>query len=299
MTGPALDAITGWLLFAAILGVTGAVTLRWVIIPCVVANAALPGPRLRRAAARFGTWCGLFLAPAMALFFLRQLLEFRDPFVPWREDALLLLTGTSWGHTFMVGAALSLLVPVAFGLARAGREAAWPVATAGVLALAAFPALTGHASAGEGLLRASTLGADILHVLAAGAWMGGLAAVLFVDRDVARGGSDPLEALVRAFSPVAIGSVTVLVGTGLFASWVHLPAISALWSEPYGQRLAWKLALVGVVLFLGWLNWRRQTPRLPEPGGSAALRRSAWLELAVAQIVLLITALLVRTPPSG
>ncbi|MEX2471344.1 MAG: CopD family protein [Gemmatimonadota bacterium] len=299
VTGPALDAITGWLLYAAILGVTGAVTLRWVIIPRAVASAALPGPRLRRAAARFGTWCGILLAPALALFFFRQLLEFRDPFVPWQEDALLLLTGTAWGRTFLFGAALSFLVPLAFGLARTGREAAWPVATAGVLALAAFPALTGHASAGEGLLRASTLAADIVHVLAAGAWMGGLAAVLFVDRDAVRGGADPLEALVRAFSPVAIVSVTVLVATGLFASWVHLPAISALWSEPYGQRLAWKLALVAMVLFLGWLNWRRQTPRLAEPGGSAALRRSAMLELAVAQIVLIITAILVRTPPPG
>lgn len=273
--------------------------LRWVIIPTVVASAALPGPRLRRAAARFGTWCALLLPPAMALVFLRQLLEFRDPFVPWQDDALLLLTGTTWGRTFMVGAALSLLLPIVLWLARTGREAAWPVATAGVLALGAFPALTGHAAAGEGLIRFSTLAADTLHVWAAGAWMGGLAAVLFVDRAVARSGADPLEALVRAFSPVAIVSVTVLVGTGLFASWVHLPGISALWTEPYGRRLALKLGLVALVLALGWLNWRRRTPKLGEPGGSAALRRSAWLELAVAQLVLLITALLVRTPPPG
>lgn len=273
--------------------------LRWVVIPSVVASAALPGRRLRRAAARFGTWCALLLLPAMGLVFLRQLLEFRDPFVPWRDDALLLLTGTTWGRTFIGGAALSLLAPVALALARAGREAAWPVATAGVLALGAFPALTGHAAAGEGLMRFSTLAADTLHVWAAGAWMGGLAAVLFVDRDVARAGTDPLQALVQAFSPVAVVSVALLVGTGLFASWVHLPAISTLWSEPYGRRLALKLGLVTLVLSLGWLNWRRRTPELAEPGGAAALRRSAWLELAVAQLVLLITALLVRTPPPG
>jgi copper resistance protein D len=294
-----LDTITGYTLFAAILGVTGAITLRWAIIPRVVAGAALPGPRLRRSAARFGTGCALLLPVAMALVFLRQLLEFRDPFVPWQEDARLLLTGTTWGRAFMAGVALSLLAPIALWLARTGREAAWSVGTVAVLALGAFPALTGHAAAGDGLMRASTLAADTLHVWAAGAWLGGLAAVLFVDRDAARRGADPLEALVRAFSPVAIVSVTVLVGTGLFASWVHLPAISALWSDPYGRRLALKLGLVVLVLSLGWLNWRRRTPRLAEPGGAGALRRSAWVELAVAQFVLLVTALLVRTAPPG
>jgi copper resistance protein D len=256
-------------------------------------------------AARFGLYAALVLPLAFAMVFLRQLLEFRDPFVPWSEDAHLLLTGTDWGRTYLIGAALAVAAPLTFALVRGFKPLTWVPASLTVLALGAFPALTGHANAGEGWLRASTLGADVLHVWSAGTWMGGLAGVLFLDLKLregneggAAGRARLLPALVPAFSPFAVASVAVLVVTGVFASWIHLPEVSALFTERYGRTLILKLLAVGGVLALGWLNWRRHTPRLDSEAGSDKLFRAAALELAVAQLVLLATAVLVRTSPS-
>lgn len=252
-------------------------------------------------AARFGLYAALVLPLAFALVFLRQLLEFRDPFVPWSEDAHLLLTGTAWGRTYLIGAALAVAAPLTFALVRGFKTVTWVPASLTVLALGAFPALTGHANAGEGWLRASTLGADVLHVWAAGAWLGGLAGILFLDlklREGDAGGARLLPSLVPAFSPIAVASVAALVVTGTFAAWVHLPEVSALVTERYGRTLILKLLAVGGVLALGWLNWRRHTPRLDSEAGPDTLFRAAVLELTVAQLVLLATAVLVRTSPS-
>ncbi len=56
-----------------------------------------------------------------------------------------------------------------------------------------------------------------------------------------------------------------------------------------------KLVVVAVVLALGTRNFRILTPRLGTGEGAHAMQRSALLELAAAQIVLPVTALLVRT----
>jgi putative copper export protein len=331
VTAP-LGAITGWLLFATLVIALGSLAGRWVLAPqCGRAPAEGPTPSdvdppgsttavadprgsttavadlrgsrtvvadLVDSAARVGLLAALLLPIAMGLVFLRQLAEFRDPFVPWTEDAALLL-GTSWGRTWIIAASTSLVAPIVFRLCRGGRRGAWPVATLVVVALSAFPALTGHAAGAEGL-RPVTLVADTLHVLAAGTWLGGLAFVLFAERRHRLAFPEDtslLPVLVPAFSRLAIVSVAVLMVTGVVASWVHLGSLAALTATDYGRLLSIKLILVGMVLVLGATNWRVLTPRLGAPGGPAALRRAAVAELALGQLVLLVTAVLVRTSP--
>lgn len=58
-----------------------------------------------------------------------------------------------------------------------------------------------------------------------------------------------------------------------------------------------KLALVAFVGGMGLLNWRRLSPRLAEAPARDALRTAASVELLVAHVALLATAVLVRTPP--
>jgi len=111
--------------------------------------------------------------------------------------------------------------------------------------------------------------------------------------------SSLLPILVPAFSRLAKVCVGLLVATGLFASWNHVPGVAALWSSAFGRILTTKLLLVGIVLALGAMNWRRLTQRLGEPGGSDDLRRSAVVELLVACAVMTLTAALVRTAPPG
>lgn len=297
---PALDIATGWLLFLSLTTVTGVVIGRWLVLPRSAEDApARAGGALPRAAARLGGGASLLLLAALGLVFLRQLLEFRDPFAPWGEDARLLLAGTAWGTTWVAAIAAALLSAVAFRMAAGDRRAAWALAAICVLPLGAFPALTGHANTGD--LRGLTLVADVLHVWAAGAWIGGLALVLFLDR-ASRGaplGGGPtlLEVLVPRFSKVALVSVGTLVVTGVFASWVHVEGWGALVDTGYGRLLLLKLALVGGVLLLGAINFRVVTPRLAHGAGPSTLRRVAALELLWANLVLAATALLVRTSP--
>jgi putative copper export protein len=223
--------------------------------------------------------------------------------VPWTEDAHLLLTGTPWGRAWLWASGATALVVLLGWFARRGSQAASLCAAMGLVALATYPAFSGHAS-GTGDLKALSIAADTLHVLAAGAWIGGLASVLALDRAWARspefaqgGQASLLPVLVPKFSPVALTAFTVLAVTGVFASWLHLDGVGALLTTPYGRLLAAKVALVGVVVVFGAINWRRMTPRLGEADGPSLLRRSAAVELTVANAVLLVTAILVRTSP--
>ena len=296
----ALNAITGWLLFTSIALSAGAAIARAVILPRVRTDEGPSSGWLVQRAARVGSAAALFLPVALALYFVRQLLEFRDPFAPWSEDARLLLTGTAWGRTWLWGLGASLLASGAFLFARSGRRAGWWVATPAALALGTFPAFTGHA-AGEERLRFVALAADTLHVWAASGWIGGLAVVLYLEwrwrREAPDAETSLLPRLVPAFSPVAVACVGTLVLTGSYAAWLHVDSLGALVSTVYGRTLTLKLLLVAAVLGLGALNFRVLTPKLGEQSGNDALRKAASVELLLAQVVLFATAILVRTSP--
>ena len=70
-------------------------------------------------------------------------------------------------------------------------------------------------------------------------------------------------------------------------------------STRYGRLLLTKIGLVVIVMILGAVNWRVLTPRLWGVGGARPLRRNAIRELAIAHVVILVAALLARTPPPG
>jgi putative copper export protein len=301
-----MAALTGWIFFLALVGATGSVAARWLVLPRVPVPEGSDEPMIRGWVARFGRGAGSLLVLAMALVLVRQVREFRDPFVPWAEDAGLLLS-TSWGTWWELAAAASLAVAVAFSFAAAGRGAGSWLATPLVLGVAAFPGLTGHASGGDSPTWI-TLPADILHVLAAGAWMGTLAVMLYLEyrwrrwSDTDDGAGRPaslLPALIPAFSPVAVAGVATLIVTGVVASWVHLESPGALLSTGYGRVLVAKLGVVVLVLILGALNWKRITLLLVHEEGPHRMRRTAGLELALGAVVLLLTAILVRTSPLG
>ena len=270
-----MSAVTGWVLFGGLTICVGAVVSRWVMLPRAFASSNPSILERRNETARLGMAGALMAVVGVGFYFARQLQEFRDPFVPWTEDASLLLTGTAWGTAWLRAAIASVVAVVAFKVAAGGRSWGWWLSTPVVLGLCAFPGLTGHAAAVEGL-RSIALLADATHVLAAGAWLGGLAVVLHLER-ISYGDGDArvslLPALVPAFSPIAMVSVGTLIVTGTFASWSHLPGFGALVSTGYGRTLLLKLGVVAVVLGLGARNFRTLTPRLGATEGNDAMRR--------------------------
>ncbi|HET7321019.1 MAG TPA: CopD family protein, partial [Longimicrobiaceae bacterium] len=83
---------------------------------------------------------------------------------------------------------------------------------------------------------------------------------------------------------------------GIFAAWLHLTAVSDLWTTPYGRTLLLKLVLLLGVFGTGAYNWLRVKPSLGGEEAAAHLRRSAAAELGIGVIVLAVTAMLVATP---
>ena len=142
-----------------------------------------------------------------------------------------------------------------------------------------------------------------VHELAGGLWIGTL--FLLIALGVVPLLSAPLAAdrrgalaarMVNQFSPLALGSAAVLTTFGVITAWRHLKRLDALWTTPYGYALIAKLCVVAGVVALGAWNWRRQKPRLGTEGGAIALKGSATAELALAGVVLVLTAVLVSLP---
>lgn len=291
-----------WLGFAGLLGVLGAAAYGLVVLPLARRRAPeVDVAHGRRAAAAPGMVAAglLVLATIGRLWAQKEALA--GPGDPWGALLGTLLTSTVWGTGWMLQMGAAVLALVAFVAARRSRGAVpWAVAGGATLVLAFTRGLSGHAVAVEHLTTLAVL-ADGVHVLAAGGWMGGLLMVLLVAVPTVRGGEAPralLAPIVHAFSLTALVFAALLVVTGVFASWLHLGEPGALWGSAYGRTLLLKLALLVPLLGTGAWNWLRVRPALARGEPAARhLRRSGGAELALAVGILLVTAVLVATPP--
>jgi putative copper resistance protein D len=211
--------------------------------------------------------------------------------------ARIILFDTPWGGGWMWQAgtsALTCLVVLAWRM----RWAVWPVAAVCASATAFATALTGHA-VGMEELGWLTVAAHGLHVIAAGWWIGALAIILLVTsrtdfhQDVQARLS--LSDVIDRFSPVAIGAVTILVGSGGVAVWKHViePAGLDGFASPYGLALATKLCAFGGAGLCGLYNWRVLSPALAGSADAARqFRAMAWLEVSLGVVAIVLTALL-------
>lgn len=226
-----------------------------------------------------------------------------------REALGMVLSGTQFGFAILARLTLGFGVLVlAFCLPPASRL--WLIAVgAGALILASF-AWTGHGASEEGLSGAIHATSDIVHLIAAGVWLGALVALAAL---LAASPKTPLPALHQALENFSgIGSVVVaaLLGSGLVNSWflVGPTHLKGLLTSPYGWLLLVKLALFGAMLVLAAANRFHLTPGLGQALGDAAgsatatrqLRRSIALETALgAGVLALVSALGMLAPVSA
>lgn len=75
---------------------------------------------------------------------------------------------------------------------------------------------TGHSQVEEGWQGLLHIGADVAHLLAAGAWLGGLAPLGFIllGRAGSRAGPGAIDGVLMRFSGMGYAAVATLVGTG-------------------------------------------------------------------------------------
>ena len=309
-----------WLQFMALLLAIGSVAFRQLVLGSLQRSADAP-PTLIQTAGTHTARIGLIAIGALLVTLAGRL--FAQSYAMhgaadmWNARASMdMIAKTMWGRGWLVQLAGIVVAGIGFVLAlRAqskrrllGQSAqlthgpllAWPLATLGALLLAFSASLSGHAAAMPAW-RTVAIAADALHVLGASSWLGSLTLLLLAGIPAAMQPDPELRGrgvarLVNAFSPVALGSAALAVVTGVAAAWFHLGRIPALWGTRYGVTLLAKLAVLSVVALTGFYNWRFVQPRLGTEEATARLRRSATIEVAVAVLVLLVTAVLVATP---
>ena len=178
--------------------------------------------------------------------------------------------------------------------------------------LMATLAWAGHAAATQGRALPVHLASDVVHLLAAGVWLGGLLPLaLLLAR--ARRFLDASWATVareatRRFSLLGLVSVSVLVLSGVVNEWMIVGDLPHLVGTPYGRLLLLKLALLIPLIAIAAVNLLRLRPQLlasPDSDAGDALRellrrlrRNVIGEICLGATILLIVGALGITPPA-
>lgn len=248
---------------------------RWLLLAGLVAllGAATAG------AARFGGTSGsdLVLAAAGWLVAVVGLLVLADAQKRSADASVSDLLDTSIGHA-LIHRALALGVAGAALIAARrmphARRAALTVAALGALVAIVVHVNAGHAAAGT-WSRAVAVGLQSAHFVAAGIWLGGLAALLLGLRGAA---SESRAAAVRRFSTVALGALLLVAVTGTVRAIEELSSLDQLISSGYGRAITAKILLFLAIVVLGARN-RRHVSRAA--ANAQPLQRISRAELAL------------------
>jgi len=303
--------IARWVTFVATVLATGACVLALALLPRASSADDETRRRIARDAARIGIAAALALIPAGLLRLADQLLALRSDGDPLFAGAGPLLMSTMWGSGFLAQSAATLLALVGFVHAHGapGARHRWIMPALGCLGLCATLSLQGHAIGSE-TYTALAVAADIAHVTGAGLWLGGIGVIGLLGVAIPNGDGivDPVHAtradarlrlLVPLVPAVALPGVALLLLSGVTAAVLKLTDVRDLWTDTWGLYALAKTILVTIIVALGARNWRTLGPRIARADGVPALRRSLIIELLIALLVLLITAVLVVTPLPG
>jgi putative copper export protein len=204
---------------------------------------------------------------------------------------------------------------------RVERASRWESRRNGLIALAALSlllvAFSGHAAN----VRPSWLSypIDWLHLLSTAAWAGGIAALAYGVLPLRRvlppeERAPTILLLLDRFSPIAYGAVIVLTLAGLYNAVNHVGPPLRLVTTLYGQLLALKLGLVGVLAGLSASHVWGLRPRIRQAQsralhlagavasvheGLATLAARLRLEAGIGAAILLATALMGQALPPG
>ncbi len=149
----------------------------------------------------------------------------------------------------------------------------------------------GHAGAVDGVAGDRLLIAETLHVLAAGAWLGGLVPLLIC---LAAMPVDAAALAARRFFPLGLATVSVIAATSLIQAVDLVASVPALVGTAYGRVALLKLLLFLSLLVLAALNRFAFSAR---PG--VRLRRSIIGETALAVMVVLAAGFLAHLTPGA
>jgi copper resistance protein D len=272
-------ALTRFLHFAATMTAAGTIGFCILIVPRAPAAAAFR---------RYGwimAWTALAAAVASAalwLLWLAMAISGGTIGEVCRDGTLWTLASqTRFGEVCSVRL---LLAAVLSGLLFFSMRATTTVVTLAVAAaFVALLAATGHSGATPGSAGHFFLADDMVHLLAASAWIGALPALAML-LVMARRRDEMIFAHVtqratQRFSTLGIVCVGALLVTGIVNSWHLLGTAHALLTTSYGRLLSVKIVLFLVLVGIAAVNRYRLTPRLPKATALTALTRNVAAEI--------------------
>jgi len=288
-----------WLEFVALLTVLGALGFRHGVLPPLAARA-VPTSDAADRARRLGL--GVLIVYAIAAIVraynesvaVHGVDEALDP-----RQIVPMLTHTIWGIGWIAGIVGAGLVAAGWALSRRRIAVGTPVALTGALGMVFAPALSGHAASSDHFVASVLL--DVVHVTAAGLWLGGLLMVVFAGvpamRRLESGNTDAaISALVNSFHPLALFCAPLVVTAGLGTAWLRLTQPSDLWQTAYGLMLLRKTVFVVFVAGIAGYNSIRMRRYLGTPVATRRFRITGTVELLLAAGVLAFTTWLVTMP---
>lgn len=222
---------------------------------------------------------------------------------------LIVETSLGWAAVARV-AALALIFCVVLARNAIPPSGGLPVLSGAALALATL-AWSGHGAADEGLQGWFHLGADIVHLVAAGAWLGALVGFLWLvarSRALGTWWSDATHRALAGFAKIGTALVGLLVVSGVlnFYFIASLRSLTEIIASPYARLLALKLALFAAMLVLAAANRFLLAPALgmatDPPSRERALRElrgSLALEFSLGLAVVGLVAWLGTLSPQG
>jgi putative copper resistance protein D len=217
--------------------------------------------------------------------------------------------GRIWEGRFLVAILLFCVGFFGPGL-RAGGLRLLSLQAGLAIAFVGMLAWSGHAAGGIGFPGVLHFAGDVLHLVAAAAWVGGLIPLLMFIAPRVRGSQPPLVEcfrVLRRFSTLAAWSVAVLAAGGVLNTWFMTNGLRSFLGTEYGDLVLVKIALFLVMLGFGAANRYWLTPRLlptnvPTEEDTRALRllcASVSLEIALGLVVICVVAILGQLPPPG
>jgi copper resistance protein D len=220
------------------------------------------------------------------------------------------LAQTQFGRTWQLRCALAALLMLALLFERRSGASRATSGIKVVLAAGLVGALAwaGHGGADEGIGGGIHLIADVIHLLAAAAWVGALLPLALLFAAAWRSSNTTDAAATRVatlrFSTLGVISVGTLLVTGLVNTWFLAGSIPALVGTDYGRLLLTKIAFFLAMVCIAAVNRTNLTARLTGAPTSAAARvtlrqlgRNSIIETTFGLIILVIVSVLGTMPP--
>lgn len=226
------------------------------------------------------------------------------------DTAWILLTQTRFGWAWQLRLlCVALLAGLLLFKPPSGKPSRSSRFLAALLAVGFLGALAwaGHGGATPGRAGYVHVGADLLHLVAAGIWLGGLIPLALLLGQREQPDDDVWAAITgratHCFSNFGVVSVTTLLGSGIINTWFLGGGVRGLFGTDYGRLLLLKIALFVAMVCIATINRLRLMPRISETCESGlhaaqAIQRNALIEMSLGLGVIVIVSILGMLPPA-